>query len=111
MRAARGRGERASSSAAHTTPRVQDAPPLDERVDPKLVKKQIDLSKATVALAKEYRNFQREDQAACGVEAILRSVQLGQTSAQDAQRMLEAAALARCANGSVEMPRASELFD
>ena len=42
---------------------------------------------------------------------LRRSVQLGQTSAQEAQRMLETAALARCPQGTVEMPRASELFE
>jgi rRNA processing protein Krr1/Pno1 len=75
------------------------------------VKIQIDLAKAITALAKEYRVFQREDQVSCGVDAVLRSVQLGETSAQDAQRMLETAALARCATGGTEIPRASELFD
>ena len=80
-------------------------------MDTKDMKVQIDLAKAITALAKEYRAFQREDQASCGVDAILRSVQLGETSAQDAQRMLETAALARCATGTTEIPRASELFD
>jgi hypothetical protein len=88
-----------------------EAPAATELIDTKIVKKQIDLAKATAALVKEYRCFQQEDQAACGVDSILRSVQLGQTSAQEAQKMLETAAMARCAYGAVEMPRASELFE
>jgi hypothetical protein len=80
-------------------------------IDARIIKKQIDIAKATTNLVKEYRIFQREDQTTCGIDNIMRSVQLGQTSVQDAQRMLEIAALARCSQNSVEMPRASELFE
>jgi hypothetical protein len=82
-----------------------------EILDARTIKKQIDLAKATTTLMKEYRIFQREDQSSCGIDNILRSVQLGQTTAQDAQRMLEIAAMAKCVHGGVEMPRASELFE
>lgn len=52
----------------------RDEEDVSEVIDAKIIKKTIELAKATTALLKEYRAFQREDQAACGIDNILRSL-------------------------------------
>ena len=82
-----------------------------ELVDNKLIKKQLDIIKAKFAVLRDYRNYQKEDMVASGVNTLWKSVELGETSAAEAKKLLEQAAMVQTAAGAADLPNASELFD
>ena len=71
---------------------------------PKLVKKQIDLGKASLALVTAYKQAVKDDMLTCGVDALCRSVELKQLRPK-----LDRAALIQSAAGA-NRPSASDLF-
>lgn len=88
-----------------------DQPPdLADLVDPKVVKMVCDVQAKLVTLVDKYRQFQREDQLGAGIATVMRSVELGDTSAADAAKLLESAAALRTGAGTGDRPAASELF-
>ena len=82
----------------------------DQLVCPKLVKKQIDLGKASLALVTAYKQAVKDDMLTCGVDALCRSVELGATTATEARELLDRAALIQSAAGAGDRPSASDLF-
>ena len=86
------------------------AEPTGEEVDAKLVKKIIDVVKAKHAILRDYRAYQKEDMISCGVSTLWKSVQLGQTTAQEAQNLIDSAAMLNTAAGAGDEPTADELF-
>ena len=88
-----------------------EAPPAQpEFVDQRTIKKICDVQSKLLPLVEKYRGFQKEDQTAQSVATVLRSVQLGETSTQEATKLLASAAALATAAGSGEMPQASDLF-
>lgn len=81
-----------------------------EFIDAKTVKKWCDLQGKLLPLVEKFRLFQKEDSLAVGLSTLWRSISLGETSTQDAAKLLESAAALQTAAGAGDMPQASELF-
>ena len=86
-------------------------PQTMEFIDAKSVKKWCDLQGKLLPMLEKYRQFQKEDSMAVGLSTLWRSIGLGETSTQDAAKLLESAAALQTAAGSGDMPKASELFN
>ena len=82
-----------------------------ELVDKKYLDKLEKVIKTKHAIIKDYRAFQKEDQMTCGINTLWKSVELGQTTAEEAKKLMQAAAAIQTAAGSGDMPTASELFN
>ena len=82
-----------------------------ESIDAKIVKQVIDVIKAKHAILRDYRAYQKEDMLSCGIATLWKSVQLGQTTAQEAQNLIDSAALLNTAAGAGDEPAATELFE
>lgn len=101
----------AASTAVAEAVANGEPPGSMEFIDAKSVKKWCDLQGKLLPLVEKFRLFQKEDALAVGLSTLWRSVSLGETSTQDAARLLESAAALQTAAGSGDMPRASELFN
>lgn len=83
----------------------------DELVDTKLVTKQCNIAKTTMAVLKDLRTYVKEDMVYTGARELCRSVELGETSVTEAKQMLDRAALIQSAAGGGDRPTASDLFE
>ena len=81
-----------------------------EFIDNKSVKKVCDLYGKLLPMLEKYRQFQKEDQMNAGITTLWRSVQLGETSTQEANKLLASAAALQTAAGPGVQPLASDLF-
>ena len=88
-----------------------DAPVQPEFVDNKTVKKICDVQAKLLPLLEKYRQFQKEDQTTQSINTLWRSVELGETSTEEATKLLASAAALATAAGSGDMPLASDLFN
>ena len=106
------KAQRLCATTAMAQALADGGPPQSaEFVDAKTVKKWCDLQGKLLPLVEKYRQFQKEDALAVGLSTLWRSVSLGETSTQDAVKLLESAAALQTAAGAGDMPKASELFE
>lgn len=104
-------GQKMVASAAMAQALLEnDTPTSMEFVDGKSIKKWCDLQAKLLPLVEKFRQFQKEDSLAVGLSTLWRSISLGETSTQDAAKLLESAAALQTAAGAGDMPKASELF-
>lgn len=89
---------------------VEEGPPATELVEAKFITKQINLIKARHAVLRDYRAYVKEDMVATGIQTLYKSVELGETTAAEAKKLIESAALLQTAAGASDLPDASELF-
>ena len=106
------KAQRLCATTAMAQALADGGPPQSaEFVDAKTVKKWCDLQGKLLPLVEKYRQFQKVDALAVGLSTLWRSVSLGETSTQDAVKLLESAAALQTAAGAGDMPKASELFE
>ena len=105
-------GQRLCANQALAKALADGEPPQSmEFIDAKSVKKWCDLQGKLLPMVEKFRQFQKEDALAVGLSTLWRSVSLGETSTQDAAKLLESAAALQTAAGAGDLPLASELFN